>query len=111
VYTVASWRMTQSRLVARILLDHSHAQPPCLPWIGSKRFMREKQREEVHEADRKISLRWKVLQVLGGILIGLGLLIDWPAPQEADLPDTSSFLVIVGAVVMAAGLLLALRRE
>ena len=73
--------------------------------------MREKQREEVHETDRKISLRWKVLQVLGGILIGLGLLIDWPAPQEADLPDTSSFLVIVGAVVMAAGLLLALRRE
>ncbi len=73
--------------------------------------MREKQREEVHETDRKISLRWKVLQVFGGILIGLGLLIDWSAPQETNLPDTSSFLVIVGAVVMAAGLLLALRRE
>lgn len=73
--------------------------------------MREKQREEFHETDRKISLRWKVLEALGGVLIGLGLLIDWPAPQEADLPDTSSFLVIVGGVVMAAGLLLALRRE
>lgn len=53
--------------------------------------MREKQTQEAHETDRKISLRWKVLQVLGGILIGLGLFIDWPAPQEANLPDTSSF--------------------
>ena len=73
--------------------------------------MREKQTEEIHETDRKISLRWKVLQVLGGILIGLGLLIDWPAPQEANQPGTSSFLVIVGALVMTVGLLLALRRE
>ncbi|MDH4085155.1 MAG: LPXTG cell wall anchor domain-containing protein [Nitrospira sp.] len=75
------------------------------------RHMREKQTEEVHETDRKISLRWKVLQVLGAILIGLGLLIDWPAPSETNLPDTSSFLVIVGALVGVAGLLLALRRE
>jgi hypothetical protein len=75
------------------------------------RLMREKQTQEAHETDRKISLRGKVLQVLGGILIGLGLFIDWPAPQEANLPDTSSFLVIVGALVLAAGLLLALRQE
>ncbi len=73
--------------------------------------MREKRTQEAHETDRKVSLRWKVLQVLGGILIGLGLFIDWPVAPEVNLPDTSSFLVIVGALVVAAGLLLALRRE
>jgi LPXTG-motif cell wall-anchored protein len=74
-------------------------------------FMLEKQTEEVHNTERKIAARWKVLQALGGILIGLGLFIDWPAPPETNLPDTSSFLMIVGALVVAAGLLLALRRE
>ncbi len=73
--------------------------------------MQEKPPEEAHETDRQIAMRWKVLQALGAILIALGLLIDWSPQQEASLPDTSSFLVIVGAVVMAAGLLLALRRE
>jgi hypothetical protein len=73
--------------------------------------MLEKQREEAHDTERKISLRWKVLQVLGAILMALGLLIDWPPPQEANLPDTASFLMIVGALLGVAGLLLALLRE
>jgi hypothetical protein len=78
---------------------------------GINKLMRDKETQETHETDRRIVMRWKVLQALGGILIGLGLLIDWPAPQEAHLPDTSSFLVIVGVVVMAVGIFLALRRE
>lgn len=73
--------------------------------------MLEKQREEAHDTERKISLRWKVLQVLGAILMTLGLFIDWPPPQEANLPDTASFFVIVGLLVMSAGFLLALRRD
>jgi len=73
--------------------------------------MREKQTEEIHKIERKISLRWKALQALGAILIALSLLIDWPPQQDASLPDTSSFLVIVGALVVTAGLLLALQRE
>jgi lipid-A-disaccharide synthase-like uncharacterized protein len=70
-----------------------------------------KQREEVHETERKIWLRWKVLQALGAILITLGLWVDWPPSQEADLPDTAAFFLIIGALIMAAGFLLALRRE
>ncbi len=73
--------------------------------------MLEKQREEARDTERKISLRWKVLQVLGAILIALGLFIDWSPPQEANLPDTASFFVIVGTLVMIAGFLLAFRRE
>ncbi|MBX3301674.1 MAG: LPXTG cell wall anchor domain-containing protein [Nitrospira sp.] len=52
-----------------------------------------------------------MLQVLGAILMALGLFIDWPPPQEANLPDTASFFLIVGALIMTAGFLLALRRE
>lgn len=73
--------------------------------------MLEKQREEAHDTERKISLRWKALQVLGAILMALGLFIDWSPPQEAHLPDTASFFVIVGVLVMTTGFLLALRRE
>jgi lipid-A-disaccharide synthase-like uncharacterized protein len=73
--------------------------------------MLEKQKEEAHNRQWKISLRWKVLQVLGAILIALGLFVDWSPPQEANLPDTASFFVILGVLIMATGFLLALRRE
>jgi len=70
-----------------------------------------KQRQETHNIEWKISLRWKVLQVLGAILIALGLCIDWSPQPDVNLPDTASFLVIVGVLVMATGFLLALRRK
>lgn len=73
--------------------------------------MREEQRQETRDTGQKISIRWKVLVTLGGALITLGLLIDWPPPQETSLPDTASFLMTVGGLVVTAGLLLALRRE
>ena len=73
--------------------------------------MLEKQREERQNADQKISLRSKVLQILGGILSALGFFIDWPTPQEASLPDTASFLMIVGALIWMAGFALVIRRE
>jgi hypothetical protein len=46
---------------------------------------------------------------LGMSLIVLGLFINWPAPQEPHLPDTSSFLIILGGLLGAVGLLVALR--
>ena len=58
-----------------------------------------------------MSLRWKVVQVFGAVLIALGLFIDWPPAQEASVPDTSSFLIVLGALLSAAGLLVAWRRE
>lgn len=73
--------------------------------------MSEKQSQEAHETDRRTTIRWKGMLALGTILIALGLFIDWPPPQEASLPDTSSFLIILGGLLGAAGLLAALRRE
>ncbi|MGE3976710.1 MAG: hypothetical protein AB7F94_03910 [Nitrospira sp.] len=72
--------------------------------------MSEKPSEAAHETDRRITIHWKVMLALGTVLIVLGLLVDWPPLQEADLPDTSSFLVILGGLLCAAGLLAALRR-
>ena len=72
--------------------------------------MERKTEEGPMETARRISIRWKVLQALGATLIAMGLFLDWPPPQEASLPDTSSFLVIVGGLLGAAGFLAALRR-
>ena len=63
------------------------------------------------ETERRMSLRWKVIQAVGAILIALGLFLDWPAAQEANVPTTSSFLILLGALLSAAGLLVAWRRE
>lgn len=71
--------------------------------------MQEKPSEEAPETDRRIAMRWKVLQALGAILIALGLLIDWPPQQETTLPDTSSFLMIIGTLLGVVGLMLSLR--
>ena len=73
--------------------------------------MERKTEEKSTETARRISIRWKVLQALGAILIAMGLVVDWPAPQEASLPDTSSFLIILGGLLGAAGLLAAFRQE
>jgi hypothetical protein len=73
--------------------------------------MERRTEEGSTEPDQRISVRWKVLQVLGAVLIALGLFVDWPPPQEAGLPDTSSFLIILGGLLGAVGFFAALRRE
>lgn len=59
--------------------------------------------ERPQETLRRISIRWKVLQALGAVLIAMGLFVDWPPPTEPNLPDTSSFLIILGGLLGAAG--------
>jgi hypothetical protein len=78
------------------------------PHVGP---MERRTEEKSTEMARRISIRWKVLQALGAILIAMGLVVDWPPPQEASLPDTSSFLIILGGLLGAAGFLAVLRRE
>lgn len=73
--------------------------------------MSEKREEEARETARRIAIRWKVMQALGAVLIAMGLFLDWPPPQEASLPDTSSFLIILGGLLGAAGLLAAIQKD
>lgn len=60
---------------------------------------------------RGIALRWKLLQSVGAVLIALGLFIDWPARLDASLPETSSFLLILGVLVGGAGFFAGRREE
>ena len=71
--------------------------------------MSEKQSQEAHETDRRITIRWKGVLALSIVFIALGLLVDWPPPQETSVPTTSSFLIILGGLLGAVGLLTILR--
>ena len=62
------------------------------------------------EANRRFTLRWKVMLALSAVFIALGMCVDWSPSQDASLPDTSSFLVILGVLLGCAGLLTATRR-
>ena len=66
--------------------------------------------EDTAEKNHSLTLRWKMMLALSAILIVLGLCIEWSRPQNASLPDTSSFLVILGILLGFAGLLTATRR-
>jgi hypothetical protein len=66
--------------------------------------------EDPPKTARRLAIRWKVLLLLGIALAALGIFIDWPAPQETSLPDTSSFLTILGGLLGTVGLLAALRK-
>lgn len=72
--------------------------------------MPEGMQEDSSEKNHRLALRWKVMLALSTILMALGMVIDWPAPQDAGLPDTSSFLVILGILLGFGGILTATRR-
>jgi hypothetical protein len=73
--------------------------------------MSEKQSQEAHETDRRITIRWKGMLALSIVFIALGFFVEWSPPQEASVPNTSSFLIILGGLLGAVGLLTALRGE
>lgn len=58
-----------------------------------------------------MALRWKLLLGLGMALIALGLGVDWPPKSDPSLPDTQSFLVLLGGILVMAGMLIGLRQE
>jgi hypothetical protein len=60
---------------------------------------------------RRIALRWKVLQAVGVILIALGTFVDWAPRVDPSLPETSSFLLMLGTLVGAAGLFAGMWQE
>jgi hypothetical protein len=66
--------------------------------------------EDAAKSNHRFTLRWKVMLALSAIFITLGMCVDWSPSQDAGLPDTSSFLVILGILLGFAGLLTATRR-
>ncbi len=66
--------------------------------------------EHTAENNQRLTRRWKMMLVVSAILIALGLCIDWSPHQDASLPNTSSFLVILGILLGFGGILTAIRR-
>jgi hypothetical protein len=60
--------------------------------------------EQVATISRRLSLRWKVLQVIGAVLIALSVMIEWPVPSDPALPATQSYLLVLGVLVFVTGL-------
>jgi len=59
--------------------------------------------EQAARRSRRLSRRWKLLQVVGVALIALSMFIEWPAAADTSLPQTSSFLFVLGILVLMAG--------
>ena len=66
--------------------------------------------EDTVENNQRFAQRWKVMLALSTILIAIRICVDWSPSQDTSLPDTSSFLVILGVLLGFAGLLAATRR-
>ena len=59
--------------------------------------------EEPAAVSRRLSRRWKLLQVLGATLIALAGLIEWLNVSEPTVPATPEFLLTLGIIVFIAG--------
>lgn len=53
---------------------------------------------------QRLSLRWRVLGIVGATFIALSIFIEWPLPSDPLFPATQSFLLILGVIVFVAGL-------
>lgn len=59
--------------------------------------------EEPAEVSRRLSRRWKFLQVLGAALIALAGLIDKLRVSDPTMPATPLFLLTLGIIVFVSG--------
>ena len=67
--------------------------------------------EGVHQVrDRVLSpqltKRCILLQVLGALLMVLACAVDWAPPDDPTLPQTRSFMLLIGVIVGGTGLAL-----
>lgn len=61
--------------------------------------------DQAASISRRLSLRCRLLQGVGAVLIALSIFIEWPTPADTSLPQTSSFLLALGVLVLLAGLI------
>lgn len=55
---------------------------------------------------RRVTKRCILLQVLGALLIVLACTVDWVSPDDPALPQTRSFMLLIGVIVGMTGLAL-----
>lgn len=86
---------------------------PTEPFINSlswtefmldRNLQKDASLDESAVLSRRLSRRWKLLQVLGAALIGLAGLIDWPHFSDPTVPATPILLLMLGIIVFVSGL-------
>lgn len=58
-----------------------------------------------------MGLRWKMLLSLGTALLALALLVDWPQETDPSLPEARLFLLLLGGIIIIAGIVIRARQE
>jgi len=69
---------------------------------------RNPQKEASSEEDpavvsRRLSRRWKLLQILGAALIALAGVMDWRHFSDPTVPDAAMVFLVVGIMVFITG--------
>ncbi len=59
--------------------------------------------EELAVVSRRLSRRWKLLQILGAVLIVLAGLFDWLHVSDPVVPATPLLFLLVGILVFVTG--------
>lgn len=59
--------------------------------------------EEPAVVSRRLSRRWKLLQILGAALIALAGMIDWLHFSDPTVPDAPMLFLVVGIMVFITG--------
>jgi hypothetical protein len=59
--------------------------------------------EKPAEVSRRLSRRWKLLQILGAALIALAGVTDWLHFSDPAVPATSGFFLMLGIIVFVSG--------
>jgi lipid-A-disaccharide synthase-like uncharacterized protein len=62
--------------------------------------------EEPAVVSRRLSRRWKLLQILGAALIALAGMIDWLHFSDPTVPDAPMLFLVVGIMVFITGFLM-----
>jgi drug/metabolite transporter (DMT)-like permease len=60
--------------------------------------------EERAVVSRRLSRRWKLLQILGAALIALAGVIDWLHFSDPTVPDAPMLFLMAGIMVFITGL-------
>jgi hypothetical protein len=55
---------------------------------------------------QRLKKRYRLLQVLGAVLMILAYAVDWAPPDDPTLPQTRSFMLLIGVIVGVTGLAL-----
>ncbi|MBD0305334.1 MAG: hypothetical protein ICV76_02135 [Nitrospiraceae bacterium] len=68
-----------------------------------------KHKHSDHLLSKRLARRWKILQVLGAVLMVLAYAVNWTPSDDAAIPQTRPFMLFLGVTLFVAGLIMTWR--